>query len=59
MKHLLHKKAFFRLYRDNRDIVYTANEVIEVTDIHITIRDKFDNIVTFRIDEVVEAKELK
>ena len=56
MKELLNKKVKIHRISNGRDLYYTAF-VLSVTDTHITIRDRNEKIISFKIEEISEAEE--
>ena len=57
MKEFLGKSVFINANIEGRNLFYTAKEVTSVSDTHITFIDKFNNVVSLRISDIVEIKE--
>lgn len=58
MKHLKGKRCKLIINSDNRKLFYTVSEVIDVSDIHITFKDKFNKPFIFRIEDIVEVHDV-
>ena len=59
MKEFLNRAAWIKIKADNGFLYFTAKKVIGVSDTHLTFLDKFDELQTFLISDVVQIKELK
>lgn len=57
MKQYIGQDCRIHLQRGGKDLHFTAH-VTDVTDSHITFIDKFGEIFTFRISEVIEVSGL-
>lgn len=58
MKQYMGKDCKIHVQRAGKDLYYTAH-ITDVTDSHITFIDKFGEMLTFRITEIIEVSGLK
>lgn len=59
MKDFLGKSAYIVVIRNDKELNFTAKEVTSVSDTHITFLDKFNEVHTFRITDIIEITEKK
>lgn len=55
MKHLKGKSCKLTIEVNGRVLFYTAKQVTDVTDTHITFIDKFNEVLSFRLKDIVES----
>lgn len=59
MKHLIGKSCKLTLEVNNKILYYTVKQVTDVTETHISFIDKFDDVWSFRIKDIVEANHVR
>ena len=59
MKHLIGKGCTIRLNVDGSTLFYTVKEVLDVTTLHISFVDKYDETYTYLLSDVVGVTNVK
>ena len=59
MKEFLNKKVHLEVkVNDDKSLHFTAI-ILEVSDTHITFRDKFDSILCYKIDSIIQINTIQ
>lgn len=59
MQQFLNRSAFLKVRVDEGVLFFTAKKVTEITDTHITFIDKFDELQTFLISDIIQIREVR
>ena len=59
MKHLIGKSCKLTLDINSKQLFYTAKKVISISDTHISFIDKYNEMISFRMKDVVEVNNVK
>jgi len=52
------KRCFIQLERNGKQFYYTA-DVLEVTNTHISFKDKYGDLYSYQIRDIIKMNELK
>jgi len=55
MKEYINKKVKIHRVSNGTDLFYKA-VVLSVTENHITVKDKYEKIISFRVDEIMQIE---
>ncbi len=58
MKNYIGKPCKLHININDADLFFSAKEVLNVTEEHITFRDKFNKVYTFQCKNVIEIIEI-
>lgn len=59
MQELVGHSAKLEFNRDGKRLFFSAKTISSITDTHITFVDKFNDVYTFRLIDLVEANDVQ